>query len=82
MGKQRRLYFRRSLCGMLSAAMIMSGLLVPDATVYAAQSDVMENAVETGTENEDIGKEENGEENRGGVTPKVRVIRKVLQRSL
>lgn len=66
MGKQRRLYFRRSLCGMLSAAMIMSGLLVPDATVYAAQSDVMENAVETGTENEDIGKEENGEENRGG----------------
>lgn len=74
MSKQRRLYFRRSLCGILSAAMIMAGLLVPDATAYAAQPDLAENAAETVMENEDTGSpgseddgdKENSEENRGG----------------
>lgn len=78
MSKQRRLYFRRSLCGILSAAMIMTGLLVPDATAYAAQPDLAENAAETVMENEDSGSpgsedagkdegdKENSEENRGG----------------
>lgn len=74
MSKQRRLYFRRSLCGILSAAMIMAGLLVPDATAYAAQPDLVENAAETVMENEDTGSpgseddgdKENSEENRGG----------------
>ncbi len=70
MGKQRRLYFRRSMCGILSAAMIMSGLLVPDTAVYAAQPDVTGHAAETGMENEgaqtpgseDAGTEESGED--------------------
>lgn len=39
MRKQVKRYFRRSLCGMLSAAMIAASLIVPDMTVYAAPQD-------------------------------------------
>ena len=39
MRKQMRGYFRKSLCGMLSAAMIATSLIVPNMTVYAAPQD-------------------------------------------
>lgn len=73
MGKQRKMCFRRGLCGILSASMIMAGLLMPDATAYAAQT-VTETEKESkvldisGSEDagEESGDGENSEENRGG----------------
>nr|MDE6214538.1 hypothetical protein [Lachnospiraceae bacterium] len=68
MRKQMRGYFRKSLCGMLSAAMIATSLIVPNMTVYAAPQD------EAGmtTENEEdklveeiAGENETGDENQG-----------------
>ncbi len=40
MRKQVRQYLRRSLCGVLSAAMILTGSAISGMTVYAAQPDV------------------------------------------
>ena len=40
MRKQIRQYLRRSLCGILSAAMILTGSSISGMTVYAAQPDV------------------------------------------
>ena len=40
MRKQVRQYLRRSLCGVLSAAMILTGSAVSGMTAYAAQPDV------------------------------------------
>ncbi|MBD5515694.1 MAG: hypothetical protein HDR06_13920 [Lachnospiraceae bacterium] len=40
MRKQLRQYLRRSLCGVLSAAMILTGSAIPDLAVQAAQTNV------------------------------------------
>ena len=40
MRKQVRQYLRRSLCGVLSAAMILTGSAISGMTAYAAQPDV------------------------------------------
>lgn len=40
MRKQLRQYLRRSLCGVLSAAMILAGSAIPDMAVQAAQTNV------------------------------------------
>lgn len=40
MRKQLRQYLRRSLCGVLSAAMILAGSTIPDMAVQAAQTNV------------------------------------------
>lgn len=40
MRKQVKQYLRRSLCGVLSAAMILTGSAISGMTVYAAQPDV------------------------------------------
>lgn len=40
MRKQTRQYLRRILCGVLSAAMILTGSAISGMTVYASQPDV------------------------------------------
>ncbi|MBD5504830.1 MAG: hypothetical protein HDR09_14125 [Lachnospiraceae bacterium] len=65
MRKQLRQYLRRSLCGVLSAAMILTGSAIPDLAVQAAQTNVEDSAEadeqinetpSTGTdENDEIG---------------------------
>ncbi|MDE6663790.1 MAG: glycosyl hydrolase 53 family protein [Lachnospiraceae bacterium] len=68
MRKQVKQYLRRSLCGMLSAAMIVASLTVPDMTVYAAPQDeagvTVENEDETLVE-ESTGAVEAGNEEQG-----------------
>ena len=48
MSKQVKRFFQRGLCGILSAAMILTGSIIPDLSVFAAQPDVEET-----TENND-----------------------------
>lgn len=48
MRKQVKRYFRRSLCGILSAAMIAASLIAPDMTVYAAPQDAASLTTENG----------------------------------
>lgn len=68
MRKQVRRYFRKSLCGMLSAAMIATSLIVPNMTVYAAPQDeagmITENEEDKLVE-ETTGENETGDENQG-----------------
>ncbi|MDE7428307.1 MAG: hypothetical protein K2N00_03395, partial [Lachnospiraceae bacterium] len=52
MRKQVRWYFRSSLCGMLSAAMIVASLIVPDMTVYASPQD--ETSMTTESEKDEL----------------------------
>ena len=40
MRKKAKQYIRKSLCGILSAAMILTSLSVPELTTYAAQPDM------------------------------------------
>ena len=68
MRKQVRQYFRKSLCGMLSAAMIATSLIAPNMTVFAAP----QNEAGMTTENEEdklvedtTGENETGDENQG-----------------
>lgn len=42
MGKQKRRHFQRFLCGILCSAMIVTSLVVPDMTAYAAPADEVE----------------------------------------
>lgn len=68
MRKQVRGYFRKTLCGMLSAAMIATSLIVPNMTVYAAPQD--EASITTENEedklvDESTGEGETGDENQG-----------------
>ena len=44
MRRKLKQYMRKSLCGILSAAMILTSLSIPELTTYAAQADVTEEA--------------------------------------
>lgn len=62
--KQKMRTFRKGLCGILSAAMILSGLMVPDLSVSAAQpdrTDVVQNTETDGNANELPSAEDNDE---------------------
>ncbi|MDE7132695.1 MAG: hypothetical protein K2O65_12990, partial [Lachnospiraceae bacterium] len=48
MSKQAKRFFQKGLCGILSAAMILTGSIIPDISVLAAQT-----ALEDTTENTD-----------------------------
>lgn len=39
MGKQKKRYMKRILCGLLVSAMIATSLIAPDMTAYAAPAD-------------------------------------------
>lgn len=68
MRKQVRGYFRKTLCGMLSAAMIATSLIVPNMTVYAAPEDeasVITENEEDKLVDESTGEGETGDENQG-----------------
>ena len=41
MRKSMKQFFQKSLCGILSAAMLLSGLSIPELTAYAAEADAV-----------------------------------------
>ncbi|MBD5484688.1 MAG: cellulase family glycosylhydrolase, partial [Lachnospiraceae bacterium] len=52
MRKQTKQFFQKGLCGILSAAMILTGSIIPDLSVLAAQPDVEDTADANGQVNE------------------------------
>lgn len=68
MRKQVKRYFRKSLCGMLSAAMIATSLIVPNMTVFAAPQDEASMTAENENDklvDETTGESETRDENQG-----------------
>lgn len=61
MGKQKKRYLQRILCGMLVSAMIATSLIVPDMTALAASADGIETAAA-----ENDGQSEETPKNQGG----------------
>lgn len=66
MRKQIRQYLRRSLCGVLSAAMILTGSSFAGMTVYAAQPDVEDSGLTDGQDDSQI--DETSSADAGDVT--------------
>ena len=60
MRKQTKQFFQRGLCGILSAAMILTGSIIPDLSVLAAQPDVEDTADANGQVNETPSVEDSG----------------------
>lgn len=61
MGKQKKRYMKRILCGLLVSAMIATSLIVPDMTAYAASADGVEAATtDHGGQSEEAPKNEGG----------------------
>ena len=60
MRKQTKQFFQKGLCGILSAAMILTGSIIPDLSVLAAQPDVEDTADANGQVNETPSVEDSG----------------------
>lgn len=54
MGKELRQFFRKSISGILCAAMVLTSLSVPEMTAYAAQNDITDETGTTDEANDDV----------------------------
>jgi len=81
MRKKAKQYIQKSLCGILSAAMILTSLSIPELTAYAAQSDVTEESETSEEISTDISGKEAGNETETEETSLMKETKKVPEAS-